>query len=238
MNQSSPFGSEFEGEFESDEQLDLQIDRLVDGELAGKQLVALLAALDGTDGGWKQCAIRFIEQQQLTAEFQDLEAECVGAEVNAAPSCHHPDMAAAAFNTSWREGQYGPLVLIVLLFIAALAPWVWPYVGQTKRENDNRMPRIVEEGDTVQQGDTVSPSIRYVSASSQTVQVPAYPLTEQTATWLHAEAKTLPREVELLLLQHGKELRRTRSIAPITLEDGSNVYIPMEEVEILPVIWQ
>ncbi len=48
----------------TDRPLDPQaLDRLVDGELEGRERRNLLASLDSRPGGWRQCALAFLESQ-------------------------------------------------------------------------------------------------------------------------------------------------------------------------------
>src|SRR5690349_17727894 len=49
--------------------MDNRIERLVDGELSAEDYRALLASLEDEPGGWKRCALAFLEDQALAAEM-------------------------------------------------------------------------------------------------------------------------------------------------------------------------
>jgi hypothetical protein len=48
---------------------DARFDRLVDGDLNAEEYRALLASLDDEPGGWRRCALAFLEAQALRQEF-------------------------------------------------------------------------------------------------------------------------------------------------------------------------
>src|SRR4029079_16724183 len=49
--------------------MDDRLERLVDGELAADEYRALLASLDDEPGGWRRCALAFLENQALAGEL-------------------------------------------------------------------------------------------------------------------------------------------------------------------------
>ena len=51
---------------------DRQFDLLVDGELGEEDRRALLGRLDGEPGGWRRCALAFLEAQAWKREFATL----------------------------------------------------------------------------------------------------------------------------------------------------------------------
>lgn len=57
------------------EELQHLLDRLVDGELAPPQQQALLRHLDQVEGGWRRCALAFVEAQVWQQELGDWAAE-------------------------------------------------------------------------------------------------------------------------------------------------------------------
>jgi hypothetical protein len=48
---------------------DVKLDRLVDGELSADEYRALVASLDEEPGGWRRCALAFLEAQALAGEI-------------------------------------------------------------------------------------------------------------------------------------------------------------------------
>jgi len=51
------------------------IDRLIDGELASDDRRAMLLKLDSTPGGWRQCALAFLEAQEFSLAARSLTIE-------------------------------------------------------------------------------------------------------------------------------------------------------------------
>src|SRR5688572_24516808 len=48
---------------------DVQIQRIVDGEMSGEEYRGVLAGLEEEPGGWRRCAMAFLEAQALAEEF-------------------------------------------------------------------------------------------------------------------------------------------------------------------------
>jgi hypothetical protein len=144
-----------------DNELDGQIDRLVDGELSTDQLRDLVEILESTPNGWKHCAIRFIEQQQLQQDFVALvQGEC-GGQTESRPVV---EIKRKAYSRSVAAGW---VALIVLLL---LAPFAWHYFAGGIRGNvpvappvivDNEAPnsRVPKDGVPVADGKQIEPSL-------------------------------------------------------------------------------
>src|SRR5262245_12670555 len=54
---------------------DILFDRLVDGELSSEERGRLLASLDDRPGGWRQCALAFLEAQSWRTDLGQLVKE-------------------------------------------------------------------------------------------------------------------------------------------------------------------
>src|SRR3954468_9995588 len=64
---------------------DRLIDRLVDGELRDEERRELLLRLDAEPGGWRQCALAFLEAQSWRATFRPLAAAAPPVVLQAGP---------------------------------------------------------------------------------------------------------------------------------------------------------
>ncbi len=61
------------------------LDRLVDGELGVDERRELLAALDDEPGGWRRCALAFLEAQAWRWQLGRMAGEPLVAQVSARP---------------------------------------------------------------------------------------------------------------------------------------------------------
>ena len=54
---------------DDNQQDDILFDRLVDGELSAAERQQLLASLDDRPGGWRRCALAFLEAQTWRSDL-------------------------------------------------------------------------------------------------------------------------------------------------------------------------
>ncbi len=87
-----------------------QLDRLVDGELAPEEARQLIRALEQTPGGWKQCALAFLESQAWQQTLQPL----------AASPQHPPARHRRATSWRWRNSVLAALTTLAALLLGIL----------------------------------------------------------------------------------------------------------------------
>jgi hypothetical protein len=85
-----------------------QIDLLVDGELEESQRRALLLNLDATPGGWKQCAIAFLEAQMFKQSLRQWRGRVTPA---------HPTAQIAVNVSKQPQFRRSPMILIMILLV-------------------------------------------------------------------------------------------------------------------------
>src|SRR5437870_4163091 len=90
-----------------------QIERLVDGELSSEEYCGLLATLEEQPGGWRRCALAFLEAQALALELGQVRRSLDGRGHVAVAG----DIAPRA-NTAWDQGRM--LLAVAASFVVAL----------------------------------------------------------------------------------------------------------------------
>ena len=96
---------------------DDRMDRLVDGELTPAEYRELLANLDDEPGGWRRCALAFLEAQALQREMESLRDEAVDGSASRPQDSIPPAKAVAG-----RSTPFVPMLLAMAAsFLVAFA---------------------------------------------------------------------------------------------------------------------
>jgi hypothetical protein len=244
-------------EFQSD---DLQpddarlFDRLVDGALAADERRQLLESLDGRPDGWRRCALAFLEAQAWRADFGEMTA---GGEV---PRRAEPAAAPAASAAPLADGNAGfrrsPsyagrwLAVAAALFVAFVLGLAWqsgvdtmpgaPPLGSgavaietPPADDDARAAGPANEPRPAR--DAITLLVRDEGGAMRPVRVPL------------VDAQALDRELGLefrsgiteamrdRFQRSGYDLRSTRRYAPLWLENGQPLVVPVEDTRIVPL---
>jgi hypothetical protein len=239
---------------------DAQLDRLVDGELTDHEYRQVLASLGDEPGGWRRCALAFIEAQALGRELGEL-AELAGPRENTrpAPAGSSPE------NPRWPLwlAMAGSFLLAFTLGILLSGGWpgVAPRVDRPARiagtaSEENRAgdfaaaapaepepsPAINQRGpafDEDERPHMPEGVMTFVFEGDgnemRRVELPYYRYDDRQAAQIALEGPQLPPELVRALRRMGHDLRQRRQLLPVDLEDGSRVVFPMDEVEIVPV---
>lgn len=233
---------------------DLLLERLVDGELSGDEYRRFLASLDEQSGGWRRCALAFLEAQALGVELR----AAVDDGRSNSPVARPP---------AARRGIWLPIFAVAASFLLAFGLGIlvsgrWPgevaappvvesstdpasdhpnHLGE--ETPDASRPRLVEKtpaGDvplkTVPADVPARGSVTLVidgAAGEQEVELPLYDASVVDDDWFTAPA--LPREVLVELQNAGQEVRRSARLVPIDVEGGHRIVVPVEELEIVPI---
>ena len=178
------------------------LDRLVDGELDGPARAAALGALEAEPGGWRRCALAFLEAQA----WRDASAADV-----------KPAVGVVRLQTTARRTPFvrHGLGLAAAAAIAFSAGFVARNGGPPREVSS--MTRSPVTGATEPAGSASSPM---ASASPGSV-VAADP-----AAAPHAVPEYLRRRME----REGYEVTGDRQLVPVALEDGRKVAVPVETV--------
>lgn len=217
-------------------------DLLVDGELSDAERRELLAGLDDEPGGWRRCALAFLEAQSWQ--------EDLGAIVR--PPAAKPPIAAAP-RWSRGPGVLGTLVAMAASFLVAL---VTISVYQGMREplggpvaevpgqsaavpSPSALAEQPVEPETAEQPQPVDPQEEVYMVTldppgdeSAPIRLPAIPRERIDDPMLTNVPVILPRDVLEALRRTGHEVRQRRELIPLPLEDGRKLVVPVDEVDV------
>ncbi|MCI0357200.1 MAG: hypothetical protein L0211_01785 [Planctomycetaceae bacterium] len=229
---------------------DARFDRLVDGELAAEEYHAFLAGLDDEPGGWRRCALAFLEAQALGGDLAAIRRSgshaCVGKSIQLAEQSAPPVTLAprlAVDPARWKLLLAMSASFLVAFILGVTLPSLWPPGGTTGKGGQ------LVAGSMETQPDVGVPeeSIRTVGNAQLLLygpggtQSPAgqVPILEVSAgassSWLTEQEPALPAELVRELTRRGHRVERVQQYVPVSLEDGREGVIPVESYQITPV---
>jgi hypothetical protein len=219
---------------------DLLFDRLVDGELSAVERRALLESLDSRPDGWRRCALRFLESQCWAEGLRQFVREPVSLSAAGANSSK-----AAVQNgrsqrrgVSWAAIAAGLLIAFTLgLVVRNGAPRAGaPIAGNPLPGSNGSIAQLVPPGaPDAANGDVLTLFVRDETGQTRPIRVPlldARTLDRQLGLEFQSG---VPDEVRNRLEDSGFDIQSKRSYAPLWLEDGRPMFVPVEDTKIVPV---
>jgi hypothetical protein len=231
--------------FEKHQQLlddDARFDRLVDGELSADEYKSLVAGLDDEPGGWRRCALAFLEAQALGGELAAIRrsgklAEQPTAAVTVASR-------KAANPNQWRLVLAMSASFLVAFILGVTLPSLWQAVGTTRElvgivavsPKEPRPGMVMPEEMIRTVGNARLVVFGPGGTQSPAGVVPIYELpAEASDSWLTQHDPMLPIELIKELERRGHRVQRQEEYVPVNLEDGREGVIPVESYQITPV---
>lgn len=218
------------------------LDLLVDGELSDEQERAVIARLDQTPDGWRRCALAFLEgrgwQRAAQAMTPPRERERPPATVLRKPLF--------GMSSPWTS-----LLIMAAVFLLAFGVGTWlPRDGNRSAPMEIAQPVTPQgHGGTLADahkpaerpaadvarsaGDLYLGNLKLVSDSGKEIDVPVYDWNQQVAEELMYRSQPLSPDLVRQLKRH--HVRSSRSYLPVRLQDGRQVVLPVQEVDITPV---
>jgi len=221
---------------------DRRFDRLVDNELSEAQRRELLTGLDDEPGGWRRCALAFLEAQCWNAAFRSVAKE------SALPA---PAAQPASRRRSVWLGRAETALAMAASFAAALLVASWfqqnraPVGGVANPSNqvavapvpDNQAPGPMggARGTTSPNGPwqmvtLTSPSAAADGAAS--LQLPAVERQDVDEAWLRSLPPAIPDDVLQALSRNGYKIQQKRELVPVPMKDGRRLVVPVDQVEL------
>lgn len=225
---------------------DARFDRLVDGELSPDEYRQLLTSLDDEPGGWRRCALAFLEAQALRSAMGSIlvQSERDGmtqqsVEPQTLQSKVHPQ-------SSWLSLALMVLVAFGLGGMVSLSMLRLQNQGGTETQiavphgsNGNvageslvetkapsKMPRDPRNMTLV---------VDVPSIGQRQVEIPVYDPRQTSPDEVWQQNPLFSEDLVRALRSRGHDVMRSRSLLPVPLDDGRNVVVPMEEIQITPV---
>jgi hypothetical protein len=224
---------------------DICFDRLVDGELTGGEYRDLIASLDDEPGGWRRCALAFLEAQALGQEFRVARRE---AEKTAT--------VAKSREEAWAGKQIAPLMLAMAAsFVAAFGLGAW-WRSNPGSATNMQSGFATQEGRDVPESmllNTLQPSepgnnspaempldrLTFVvdrgDGESERFEMPVYDRNDAYARELLERTSSLPPHIERAIRRSGYDVTTRREWAPVETRDGRRIIFPVDQLEITPV---
>ncbi len=228
---------------------DVQFDLLADGELPESDRRRLLESLDDRPGGWRRCALALLEAQSLRDGLAWTRQQAVA---EAPRPKRPPHTRASGRNRLW-GGLPGTIAAMAASFLLALGlglvfrdlwratPSAGPAPGEIAaatpaerpapkpaRKDDDRPPSTAPS----RPGDDWQLVSLPVSGGTESIRVPARARDHVDEESLRGFAPTIPRELIEALQRGGHELHWSRRLLPFRMEDGKQLVVPCEEVEV------
>jgi hypothetical protein len=225
---------------------DRRFDLLVDGELPEAERRNLLSTLDDLPGGWRRCALAFLEAQSWKDEMGGMRRETVSA----------PPSARSAGRSGFPRGTWGTLLAMATCFLVALAlglalDAVWQSdeglpSAPIQVAVDERAPETEPVVEPLLDADPALPAPaappddqwQFVTVpvgpsrdGARSIRVPARQRDRIDSGWPGQFAPMVPDDVLQAFQRSGHQMRRNRRLMPFDLDDGRRVIVPFEEVE-------
>ena len=210
-------------------EIDSAIDCLVANELDADARRRLLLQLERSPDGWRRCALAFLEDQAWRSAL----AKPNEGAVPRAPASE-PRAQARSKLTPARIGSY---VLVATLggLIATLGVrWLRPSVERptsldvatTLQSGSPAVEVAVEPGQPIGWISLIDPS----AGESMPQRVPVLAATAANQRWLQEQPATMPEYVRAQWERRGYEVEENHRLVGLSLDDGRQVAIPVDEV--------
>jgi hypothetical protein len=217
-------------------------DLLADGELDEQRRRELLSRLDDQPGGWRRCALAFLEAQSWQRELGDWAADA---------KTQAPAAAASVVDSRSRSWGLGSWLAVAASFVAAFGlglflrdagrqhgaqPVDQVAIGarQSPGLDTNSLVRQEEYGPRgLPGGGVMTMSFRPgPDGQLQEIQVPFVDDPAISADWLAERSSAMPLEVLKDLQRSGHQVEQSRQLVPVDLHDGRRVVVPVDHLNI------
>lgn len=209
------------------EYLEVQLDRLVDGELDNVEYRALLSSLETEPDGWRRCAMAFLEAQALRGELRIVRDECCAPPAKPAIT----PVAKQVTPAHWRRWAMPLSVAASFLLALPLGAWLF----QPPNDSPSVVTAKYPDVSPVVDRQTPQPlgNLR-LSTEQGNIDVPYYNL-KDGAPYLTQEPAAIPPSLVSKLREQGHCVEHSSGVVPIEMEDGAQVWVPVEDYRITPV---
>jgi len=219
---------------------DILIDRLVDGELTGDERRQLLQSFDKRPEGWRRCALAFLEAQSWREELGQVAHERATETREAespAPSVGVSRKSMWTTGAMWLAMAAG---LLVAFGLGTMQRERGQMVADNSRGSAGQIasapaPSNSPAQSKAKQGDAVTLFVRDEGGRMQPVRVPLVDASTLDKE-LGVQFKTgVPDDVRNQLKSDGYAVQTKRQYAPLWLENGRPMILPVEDTKIVPV---
>jgi hypothetical protein len=221
------------------------LDRLVDGELPDAQRRELLARLDRVPGGWRTCALGFLEAQCMEAALGELSET-----LTRRPETVAPPAAVSEPRGLWPRRIQTALAMAASFLVALGIGW-WAGGLRPAMDGLTRGPVEGLVADAGRGGGT--PPLRSAAPASpaetpgrsptmvvalpsgvagQEVRVPVVEGDEHDRLLMFPDAAGIPASFRDALQRAGYQVRQSRDLLPFPVEGGRQAIVPVDQVDV------
>ena len=220
------------------------LERLVDGELTEEAQRQLLLCIDAQPDAWRRCALAFIEAQSLRRDLRDAVRESDAViDGNKSPAAMRP--ASPRFLLYRFQWMAMAASLIAAFVVGSISRKLW---FPTSVHNDPQkmvaMTSSTEPGTDVTTANGAAEERQTYKVSlqmpdGQTVDVPVEQATDKDLQSLLTGEKPALSEVERQMLEStGHQIEQRRAVYPMRLDDGRQIFVPVDYVQVRDARWQ
>lgn len=210
---------------------DVLIDRLVDGELSGEERRRLLESLERRPDGWRRCALAFLEAQTWREEFGLVAGERPPAKRDGK---HIVTIATRTGSKASVAMQW--LAIAALVMLAFGIGWLQHGSGArlaSTPSNGNASIASVLPG-PLKPADALTLFARDKSGHTQSFQVPLVDANTLDQLYGVQFRTGLPESLRQQLENRGYQVQSHQKYAPLWLENGRPMIVPVEDTRIVP----
>jgi hypothetical protein len=218
---------------------DVLFDRLADGELGAGERRALVESLDSRTDGWRRCALAFLEAQSWRSDLRSVAAAPVATPVSDKAIAPNP---VSKRRTVWAAAEWFAVAAALMLAFKA-GGWQRnsgiPVASNTTGPTNQIASAPPAVGTTApsnsKPGDAINLWVRDDGGKLQRVRVPlvdANSLDHQYGTIFQTG---VPDDVRNRLKDQGLAVQSKRQYAPMWLDNGRPMVVPVEDTKIVPV---
>jgi hypothetical protein len=222
---------------------DIQFDRLVDGELSSDERRALLQSLDSRPDGWRRCALAFLEAQFWGGDFRRLVRE--SNQPTGATATRSIELAGKRFDIrtalSWAAIAASVLIAFSLgtMQRGRIAPGSDIPIANSPMHShsapSNQIVEVPAPEQNVANPDVVTLFVRDESGQPRSIRVPLMDASELDRKLGVEFRPGMPSHVRSRLQSDGYQVQSKRRYAPLWLENGQRMVLPVEDTKIVPV---
>jgi hypothetical protein len=211
---------------------DSRFDRLVDGALSTADYKSLLASLEDEPGGWRRCALAFLEAQAWGREFAAIRR--VEEDGDHGVKSQQPvELRSTKRNRSVSAGSLlAAAACAILAFGLGLATQS-RFLSSPPRDEVPAVPIAAHES-APQQPEITAMKLLIDGAGDEGVVVPVLTGNPGEESLVETEP-AIPDSVLRALRYRGHDIQRQQQFIPVPTGDGRHVIFPVEQYRITPV---
>jgi hypothetical protein len=217
------------------------LDRLVDGELNEAERREFLLRLEQSPDGWRRCAHAFLEAQSWRSELRTFAQDAVAETSDTVAAAHRPNrpLASSRHTRNWvtpaaMAASFLAAVGLGLLWRGAFDPDGSPHTTlrppvQTGVDEPG-IPMFTHVA--APQYGTATVSFPAGAEEGEAMEVPVVAGPGYDEAWLRRQPPVLPPQFVEWLQKQGHRVEYDRRYLPMPLQDGRQLVVPLDQVDI------